>query len=90
MASDPLASRRAPPWVPVLCAALAIGAGAAAAASVGYLLVSNGAYDRYNDPSTPYDELDGLRGQANGMMTAAGVGAFVSIGFTTATIAVQF
>lgn len=73
-----------------LTAPLAIGAGAAAVASVGLFAASTNAFNEYNDPSTPYEDLDALRTRTNSTMTGSGIAAVAAIGLTTVTVAVQF
>jgi hypothetical protein len=66
--------REAPPWA-------LVGASAGSAILAGSLAgLASWRHARFMDPSTPYEQLPGLRAQANGLTVAAGGAGAVAVG----------
>lgn len=69
---------------------LTVAAGVAAATSAATFAAATASRSKFDDPSTAYADLEGLRGRTNGLAAVSGVAAAGAVGLGVAAVTVSF
>lgn len=82
----PESTGKAKKKAPVVTIGLGVLAGVAAGSAVGLYASGRSSYARYQDPATPFEDLDGLRSKTNQRHVGAQIAGLGALGFGTAAV----